>query len=102
MSEHAAEQDVVTAALAPPTAAPTGAVPSAAPRGAGGVAAAIGNHAFGTQYGGGATLGPSGGGQFAQAAQVLARAMFADPASATRAPWASLRDETEQSLVNFS
>ena len=100
MNEHGSEQELLSAVTEAPAVAAPGAAPGAAPRGASGLAAAMGNHAFGTQFGGGAVS--DGGGPLAQAGSVLARALFADPKSATRAPWASLRSETEQSMVNFS
>jgi hypothetical protein len=71
----------------------------AAHGGAGALAAAMGNQAFGTQYGGGAVgIAP---GTLANAGSVLARALFSDPSTAVRAPWASLRSEAEQSRANL-
>ncbi len=100
MTEHAADQEALAAVpeLESAAAAPT---TGWAPSGAGALAAAMGNQAFGTQYGGGAAgIEPSA--MLANAGSVLARALFADPSQGTRAPWTSLRSEAEQSRANLA
>src|SRR5215217_1049050 len=87
VTEHAPDQEALAAVPALDSPAPAG----PALGGAGGLAAAIGNQAFGAQYGLGAAGSP-----LASAGDVLARAVFADPGSATHVPWTSLRSEAAQ------